>query len=116
MNERSEFLKYFDICITHDTFSRITVSARLSKSNDLPIDKMFYNVNDPKQHLLSCIVKSNLSDNFHYISVFDILIKSNTVFFNLIVPMTTQSESFTINCIHVFLMLLWIPIYFMVKT
>ena len=34
---------------------------------------MFCKLKDPKQHLISCVVKSNLSDHFPYLSIFDIL-------------------------------------------
>ena len=73
INERSEFQKYFDILVTHGMFPKITVPTRSSKFNASLIDQMFCKLKDLTQHLLSCVVKSSLSDHFPYISVFDIL-------------------------------------------
>ena len=71
INQRSEFQKYFNIFVTHGIFPKITM--RSSKSSAPLIDQMFCQLKDPKQHLLSCIIKSSLSDHFPYLSVLDIL-------------------------------------------
>ena len=75
INERSEFQKYFDIFVTHGMFPKITAPTRSSKSSASLINQMFCKLKDPKQHLLSCVIKSSLSDHFPYLSVFDILRK-----------------------------------------
>ena len=54
-------------------FPKITVPTRSSESNASLIDQMLCKFKDPKQHLLSCVVKSSLSDHFPYISIFDLL-------------------------------------------
>ena len=56
-------------------FPKITVPTRSSKSSASLIDQMSCKLKDPKQHLLSCLIKSSLSDHFAYLSVFDIFKK-----------------------------------------
>ena len=73
INEWSEFQKYFDIFVTYGMFPKTTVSTRSNKSNASLIDQIFCKLKIPKQHLLFFVVKSSLSDQLPYISVFDLL-------------------------------------------
>ena len=59
-----------------DFFPQITVPTRCSKSSSSLIDQMFCKFKDPEQHLSACVIKSCISDNFPYLSIFDILKKT----------------------------------------
>ena len=71
INERVEIKKYFDLFVTRGFFPKITLWTRPSKYNASLIDQLFCKLNNPKQHLVSCIIQTQISD--HYFSLIDIL-------------------------------------------
>ena len=73
INERVEIYKYFDLFVTRVFFPKITLPTRPSKYNASLIDQFFCNLNNPKQHLVSCIIQTQISDHYPYFSLIDIL-------------------------------------------
>ena len=56
-----------------DFFQKITLPTRPSKYNTSVIDQLFCKLNNPKQHLVSCIIQTQISDHYPYFSLIDIL-------------------------------------------
>ena len=73
INERVEIQKYFDFFVTRGFFPKITLPTRPSKYNAPLIDQLFCKLNNPKQHLVSCIIQTQISDHYPYFSLIDIL-------------------------------------------
>ena len=77
INERTEIQKYFDLFVTRGLFPRSTLPTRMVATNASLIDQLFCKVKNPSQHIISCIIKTDISDHFPYFSVLDILKKKN---------------------------------------
>ena len=77
INERTEIQKYFDLFVTCGLFPRITLPTRMAAKNAYLIDQLFCKVKNPSQHIISCIIKTDVSDHFPYFSVLDIPKKIN---------------------------------------
>ena len=77
INERTEIQKYFDLFVTRGLFPRITLPTRMAARNGSLIDQLFCKIKNPSQHIISCIIKTDISDHFPYFSVLDILKKKN---------------------------------------
>ena len=58
INEIVEIQKYFDLFVTQGFFPKITLPTQPSKYNASLIDQLFCKLNNPKQHLVSCIIQS----------------------------------------------------------
>ena len=77
INERTEIQKYFDLFVTRGLFPRVTLPTRMATKNASLIDQLFCKVKNPSQHIISCIIKTDISDHFPYFSVLDLLKKKN---------------------------------------
>ena len=77
INERVEIQKYFDLFLTRGFFPKITLPTRPSRYNTSLIDQLFCKLNNPKQHLISCIIQTQISDHYPYFSLIDILKKKH---------------------------------------
>ena len=75
--ERVEIQKYFDLFVTRGFFPKITLPTRPSRYNASLIDQLFCKLNNPKQHLISCIIQTQISDHYPYFSLIDILKKKH---------------------------------------
>ena len=70
---RVEIKKYFDLFVTRGFFPKITLPTRPSRYNASLIDQLFCKLNNPKHHLISCIIQTQISDHCPYFSLIDIL-------------------------------------------
>ena len=70
-----QILQYFDLYVTHGLFLQITVPIRECNLSSSLINQMFSKLNNPKQNLLSCVIKSSLSVHYPYLTILDILQK-----------------------------------------
>ena len=73
INDRVEIQKYFDLFVTRGLFPKITLPTRSAIYNALLIDQLYCKVTDPRQHIVSYLIKSNMSDHYPYFSILDIL-------------------------------------------
>ena len=94
INERTEIQKYFGFFFTRGLFPKVTLPTRMAARNGSLIDQLFCKVKNPNQHIISCIIITDISDHFPYFSKNK---KNNQSTFKLITMMKTHSGSSVIT-------------------